>query len=131
MIIRIAEKMYYKNLLNINKDNLCKTWQILNQVINKNKCASNKTGFHHNGSIITDENDICNKFNDFFLNIGMNLTSKIPNTDIPYTKYLSGTYTKSIFMSPTSTTEVDNIISTLKNSSSDHDGHRCCNVKNC
>ena len=122
MIIRAAEKMYYKNLLNINKHNLCKTWQILNQVINKNKCALNKTGFHHNGSIITDENDICNKFNDFFLNIGMNLTSKIPNTDIPCTKYLSGTYTKSIFMSPTSTNEVDNIISTLKNSSSGHDG---------
>ena len=93
---RVAEKMYYKNLLNINKNNLCKTWQILNQVINKNKCASTKTGFHHNRSII------------------MNIASKITNTRIPCTKYLSGTNTKSIFMSPTSTTEVDNIISTLK-----------------
>ena len=48
-IMRISERLYYRNLLQTNKNNLCKTWKILNQVINRKKCMNREKTFNHNG----------------------------------------------------------------------------------
>ena len=71
--MRLAERKYYQNILENNKFNLEKTWQILKDIIGKSKPSNMST-------IIEDSKVIANAFNDFYVNIGSNLTSKIkPN----------------------------------------------------
>ena len=78
-LIKIAEKRHYSELLNECQDNIKKTWQIIKNIVNKNKASQLQTKFKLNdGSFTTDGYVISNKFNDFFVNIGPNLAAKIP-----------------------------------------------------
>ena len=77
-IIRKAERKYYQDMLLENKSNLKKSWQILKRIINKRKCRSAVQEFDSNGTIIKDGEQIANKFNKFFVNVGSNLSRAIP-----------------------------------------------------
>ena len=66
-LLHIAEKHHYTSLLNSNKNNLRKSWKILKEIINKKKTSSISTTFRHNGKIITDELEISESFNIFFV----------------------------------------------------------------
>ena len=122
-IIRLSEeKLYYKTILEYNKNNSCKTCRILNQVINKNKCVKTKTVFKHNGNNIHNDNEIANCFNKFFLNTGKESAQKIPKNDICKKKYIKGSNIKSIFIYPVTEQEICQVITNLKNASTGHDG---------
>ena len=76
-------KKYHANLLEANKSNLKKTWNILKGMINRNKSSRIQEKFKLNdGSITTDGNIICSHFNDFFINIGPNLANWIKSPNI-------------------------------------------------
>ena len=59
------------------------TWKILNKVINKNKTSSRPPDIFKDddASRITNINDIVNKFNNFFANVGPNLAKKIETSN--------------------------------------------------
>ena len=57
-----------------------KTWKIIKNIISRNKQNSPTESFVDNGKTITDKNAIVQKFNDFFVNIGPTLASKIQPT---------------------------------------------------
>ena len=116
-LLRIAEKLHYKDILNMCKRNLSKTWKILNGIINRNKIQKKATKFKIDGKITTDNNEIAHKFNTFFQNIGPNLAGKIPNHVKSPMAFVNGTYSDSMFMKPVSDTELLNIIQNLRNSS--------------
>lgn len=121
-LICISEKLYFKNLLESNKNNLRNTWKILNQIINRNKTTmKKKVIFKHNGVDINNEQDIANKFNNYFVNIGKELTNTMQPTDVSHTKYLRGTYNNTLYLYPATSEEVYNILLNLKNSSAGHD----------
>ena len=65
-------------------------------------------------NIITNKSIISEKFNDFFVNIGPNLASKIPEQSISPEDYLGQKIQNSIIMSPVDSKEFDDIISSLK-----------------
>ena len=53
--------------------------KILKSVINRNKKTKFQDKFKFNdGSYTTDMKIICEKFNDFFINVGPSLSKKIP-----------------------------------------------------
>ena len=68
--------------------------------------------------------DICNKFNDFFVNIGPNLAAEIKSsTDINYKSYLKRTITSSFTFDLVNEDEVRKTITSLKTKdSAGHDG---------
>ena len=105
-----------------NKNNLKKTRGIIKQVINKSKCSKLSSEFSHNGSNLNDKKSIANAFNDYFVNIGPTLASKIPQLGIDYRNFMPQQNTMSFFLCPAEELEVKKIILQLKDGAPGKDG---------
>ena len=99
-ILRKTEKEYYKCLLETNKNNLKKTWSIIRSVINNCKPSKLNESFLYNNSVITDKNEISNKSNDYFVNVGKTLATQIPKSGPSFQKYLPEANKECISLSP-------------------------------
>jgi len=131
-ILRKAEKMYYLEKLNSVRNNLAKTWKILNSVISRTKTKGIIDEIVHNNKVIQDPTIIANNFNAFFANVGPNLAAKIPKSSQPFTKYLDSNISDSIFFKPTNEQEIKLIIDSLKSSfSKGHDNYSVNTLKHC
>ena len=74
---------------------------------------------------------IANGFNDFYVNIGPTLASKIGNTDIDPTDYVKSiNNTSTVFLEPVDKYEISRIIKALKNYSPGWDSISSAVVKN-
>jgi len=87
--LRIAEKNYYSNKFTSISGNIKETWKLLGKILNKNEGSKIVDCFTDNGVEITDKNEIVNKFNDYFVNIGCRLASAIPNSVNHFSSYLN------------------------------------------
>ena len=87
--IKDAKKIFYRNELQSNKDNLRKTWQTLREVISK---SNDKTScideIKMNGSTFTNNLDITNKFNEYFTSIATNIASNINPSPLDPTDFI-------------------------------------------
>ncbi len=84
-----------------------------------------KTFVESNSSnIIEDPEEIANKFNDYFINIGPNLAKKIKcNDNDAFEKYLNGSYQSSLFLNAITENELEIELENMKtNKSSGYDG---------
>lgn len=116
-ILRKAEKDYYENLINQNKNNLKKSWLIIKEVLNKRKSSSTQREFSINDNKTSDPMAIANHFNNFFTNIGPNLASKLPKSNINPTQFLNPPVTSTFYTTPVSEHDILLILSNLKESS--------------
>ena len=114
--LRNAEIRYYSKQLELNKRDLTQSWKILKTIIGKgiHKTAQ-KISFCINGNTVTESESIANEFNEFFTTIGSKLSSTISCTVNPMS-YVD-IREHSIYIAPTTTTEIKQIIISLKNSS--------------
>ena len=120
-LIKIAKKSYYHQKLLQSQNQLKKSWDILKEIIGTNITKINKSEFNINGNTITDDNDIANEFNNFFVNIPTSYISQLPqNTPNPITFMNNASY-PSLFLTPTNAEEIHTIIQTLKPSSPGYD----------
>ena len=71
-----------------------------------------------NNKINTNPADIANCFNDYFSNIGSKLADKIFPSKYDHLHYLKNSNPVSLFIKPTSKTEILNLIYSLNNSKS-------------
>jgi hypothetical protein len=60
--------------------------------------ASDK--FNINGTFTSDENVICNAFNDFFVNVGLNISFQIPPDDTDPCTFIQGQFGTVCFFNP-------------------------------
>ena len=86
--LRIAEKTYYKNLLEKNKHNLSKLWNSLYWVINRKKKVQTNTTFKHNNKTISNNKEIASCFNNYFQNAASNLCKAIQKTSMDPCSYM-------------------------------------------
>ena len=114
--IRESKSNYFNAQFDNCKNNIKKTWKIINNTTKKGKLA-NKTILCENENII-DSKDVPNMFIDYFSNIANQLVSEIPPTEITAESYLSNTKYSSFFMFPKDNQEVESAIMNLKNSGS-------------
>ena len=122
-LLRVAERKFLSDLIMKHKSNLKKTWQIMKGVINKNKYKPNCNKFNHNGKIIDDGKEIANRFNNFFVNVGTNLASKIPIVDKRPSDYMKHINIENVFeASIVSEDEIFKIITNFKDSAAGWDG---------
>ena len=78
--IKQAKESYYKDAQNTNKGNSRETWRFINELRSKRpKCSSIKE-IIHNGTSITNSDELSNAFNDHFSSIGPRLANEIPDT---------------------------------------------------
>ena len=81
-ILIVAKKQYYDSQLEINKHNLKQTWKIMKEIIGvPNKFSISQT-FASNGRQLSDKEEIADSLNDYFVNVGDQLATKIPHDPI-------------------------------------------------
>ena len=68
---------------------LKKTWDGIKSIVAlKSKDKTTPNLLMVNGNVIINKNCIAEIFNDFFVNVGSNLASKIPKEERPFKTYL-------------------------------------------
>ena len=108
--LRSAEKEFYDQIFEINKNNLIKSWHIIKNIINKNKGIQLPTNFKINNQLVNDKNYIAESFNKF----GSTLAQHIPACQGNPLDYIVNANVNSIYLNPVQDTEVINIIKELK-----------------
>ena len=98
-----------------------KTWATINETLNRNLKSNNfPLEFIVNDQSITDTKDIATHFNNFFSNIGANLSSsiKLHDSNAAFTDYLNNPTDHRFTFSQINEREVLSIINKLKNKTS-------------
>ena len=129
-LLRKAEKQHYHELMENNKNNLRKSWQIIKNIINRRNDTKTNKKFLVDNRLITDRMAIADGFNDFYINVGANLAKSIPtNTNDPMA-YMTDLYNNnSIYLCPTNDDEIRKVVALCKNSSAGWDGINAKMVK--
>ncbi|KAK2146436.1 hypothetical protein LSH36_608g00009 [Paralvinella palmiformis] len=86
---RRAKITYFKSSIEVNKKNAKQLWNILKQAIDKvNKKANLPRSFLVDSKMVADEDAIAKGFNNFFSNIGFNISHNVPASRKTFDKYL-------------------------------------------
>ena len=112
-----AKKLYYKNTFKQISNHLRKTWNTINETLNKNKKRKRPPGEFYlpNGSIIIDHKIIADEFNKYFVCVG-NSQSNIMNG--AFHTYLTDKPNCTLKFKLTNVTEIIDIMNKLKPKSS-------------
>ena len=78
--IKRAKMLYYKKTFNLYQNDVKKTWALIKETLQQKKKQELPTEFIWNDRIITDLDEIANKFNTYFINIGHSLSEQIHAT---------------------------------------------------
>jgi len=112
---RLSKSQYYSNLLRKYRDDIRKTWKVLNSIIGSNNDKSNiSNSFLIDGVSETNCNKITNGFCNYFTNIGKVLADNIPNSTVNFDHYLTNSNLNSIYFSPTDPNEIVKILDAMK-----------------
>ena len=114
--LRNSKKLYYGQLFKKYKSNSAKTWSTINELLgardNKNKIIVDKLISNKNETCqvnVTPE-DIVEAFNNFFVNVGPNLASQIPDLETSFEKYLPEPVPESFDWLPVTPFEIENML---------------------
>ena len=99
------------------KNDIKKTWSLINNSLNRNKRKNSSAEFNVNDQTITDENHIVEEFNNYFINIGTKLAEKIMTTKNS-NEYLNRPTSTLFHFHPIEKKDTLRIIQNLKNKSS-------------
>ena len=93
------------------------TWNTINEIIYITKKNSNKSpNININGTLKSNEKEVCNHFNSYFKNIGTEISNNIPNSPTSYQDYLTPQRCKDFKFDLCNEIEVYETICNLKNS---------------
>ena len=95
-LMKLQEKTYYSNLINLYKNNLRKTWDTIKMMINKSKKKVTVSQFYVDGSLTKDNKIIADRFNHYFAHVGSELAKKIPNASTTFSKFCKGNFAQCV-----------------------------------
>ena len=113
----ISEQMFYQDELYKSKNNTFKTWKVIKSLLSCSQNSSTTPNeIKYNGNVITGSETISESFNSYFSKAGLDLSAKFNQHDTnSYKKFLPKFNSSSLFIQPTSETEVIQLIHSLKN----------------
>ena len=84
--IREAKRLYYTRTFAIYKNNMKQTWTIIRDTLQRKSECEIHNQFSIGNRMVTDSDEIANKFNNYFVNIGRLLSERItsPRTNEEY-----------------------------------------------
>ena len=128
--VKNAQINYQSNELDIVKDDISKTWNVLKMILGLNS-RSNITNLTLviNDEVISDNLKIANAFNDYFVSIGAELSKNITSTIDPLSFVTP--IQNSMFMPELSEHEVKTVILDLNNSAAGWDNFPTFVAKKC
>ena len=116
LLLRTSKSSYFKAKFDECKQDLRKTWAIINNTINPGKKRSQILKLCINNQILTETQKIAEALNSHFAGVGLALQNALPFRDeTRFRRYLPPRILNSIFLSPTTCTEVKDIIKDIKN----------------
>ena len=90
---------YYKEQIDQHKNNIKKTWSVLNQALGKQAKQSHFPNvFSINNQLISDKQEIADSFNKYFSTIGNITGCKVKTTNKHFTDYLKNPMQNSMFI---------------------------------
>ncbi len=111
-----AKRNYFAAQFNFHKQNIKATWGLIGMLIRtkrKSTTAVNKR--FYNNRCYTDKQDICQKLNSYFINVGPTLADNIPiYNGVNPAQYITRTFRDSFMFRPVDVHEVRHILSRLK-----------------
>ena len=116
-LIKDTKAKYFQSVINSSKNNPKEMWRNINQIIGKHSKTTNVTSIQVNDSIKTSNRDIAETFNNYFANVGNELSKQVPPTIKRPEDYLepkSSTFEFKMI----STCEVESVLKKLKTSKS-------------
>ena len=99
------------------KHDIKKTWSVINETINRKPSNKTVNTFIINNEKVTDQTEIANSFNNYFVNIGKSLSEQI-HTNCHFSDYLHNSTVTKFKFELVDDAKVENIIKKLKNKSS-------------
>ncbi len=119
-LIRLSKRNYFAMKLNECKYDSKQTWNVLNNILGRSAKSSASSYFKVDNNIISDSVTIADNFNNYFANIGPELSRSIPHTTKNVRDYLLNVTSpkNSFFFSPTCSDEIASVCKSLKSSSS-------------
>ena len=106
---------YYNMQFAKYKDNLKKTWKLIGTLVKrKTKGQTFPTRITHNNRTFTQEKDIAELFNNFFVNIGPTLAKEIKTDHTDPLQYIESTPSNSFYLAPVTQTQVFTLFAGLK-----------------
>ena len=116
----ILKRRYYEQKFDTAKGDTKQTWKLVNEVINRKKRNTvSSAEFKKDNERISDEREVVNRFNEYFVNVGANLAKKITaNTNSTFKSYLKGNYMESMLLTPVCEQEIKKELENLDPSKS-------------
>ena len=106
---------YYRMQFSKHKDNLKQTWKLIGTLVNrKTKGQILPTRITHSNRTFTQEKDIAELFNNFFVNIGPILAKEIKPDHTDPLQYIESMPSNSFYLAPVTQTQVFTFFAGLK-----------------
>ena len=106
----------------MHKSDLKRSWGIMKNILNKNKSKNVNSRFKLNNRIIESKEEVSNKFNDIFVNLGKDLANKIPEHATSPKTFLKHRVPDNIYVEPVVEDEILLIVQRLSNGNAGWDG---------
>ena len=119
-VLRKARQEYYKNVFLLNRNSIRKTWKTINELLGKRK-KQIPTTFESEGTFVTEPTEIANKFNDYFINIGISVSDSVPQSINSSHFYCQSNVVNSFFLSPVLVSELISVSKSLRSNA-------CCGI---
>lgn len=117
--INQAKNKYYSSLFNKHRDDSKKQWQMINTLLNRLKPKTNTFRLKDDtGNITSNPTDVAEQFNQYFTTIADRLKTQTATDNDPSSDYkstLSDEVPNTLFLNPSSPSEVNDIINSLHN----------------
>ena len=122
-ILRREKKNYFSHQFDSIKNDIKRTWQLINCFWNKNDNRKQISRISNQGNIIEDNRKIADLFNDYFINVGPKLAHAIPSSNRSFMDFLDNHISNSIFFDAVLETDVLDLVKNLASkNSAGHDG---------
>ena len=115
-ITKTAESDYYRNIFNLKSNSVKNIWDQINKLCSfkKNKLNINIKKLSINNNDIVLPNQIAQELNNYFVNVGSTLVSKLPKSNCIYTDFLNVPIQNSFYCDSISISEILSEINHLK-----------------
>ena len=122
--LRLAKQRYYLNLFQEAQRDIKKTWSHINDVLGLAKKNMFRQEMFHEDTLLVTSKEKADYFNKYFIELPAKISREIPSVQNSFHEYLKLTIDNaSLFLRPTSISEILKFVSTLKStkSSGSHD----------
>ena len=113
-LLKRSKENYYKKCFGSNWNNAKIIWKGIKSIITlKDITSSGPRTISQGGNLITNPYDIANIFNNYFSSVADTAEKNIKYSRKHFSHFLNNQYNNSLFIQPTDSDEIANIMSTL------------------